>query len=345
VTPSRPASVALGSRVVLVSPVFHGLHEAISLGLQQLGLQVHTVVYDARQGAVAKARGKLMVDAPAQLGIDTKARVMSRTTAAVHNGLSAIDYDILLVIKGDVLDQQLIADQAARGKRTVLWMYDAIVNTHHSVDSLTTYDTIASFSPSDVENFVQAGLNARFVPLAADQSYCRQAPITPRGPDVVFFGARYDQREGLLSRLDEHGFSLKAYGRDWSRHPRDRLRSLSWHRPDFPTATDLPRSNVSDVANQSVSVLNMHNRKQDGFNLRTFEVPGASGLQLIDRPDVAQFYEPGAEVIVYSSFEEAVAAIEHAKREPQWASKIRQAGWRRTQAEHLFSHRVAALLA
>lgn len=328
-----------------MTPAFHGLHEAIAHGLRQHDLRVSVIIYDARESLFSKIREKVRTDVPERLGLDVLRSVRSRTTSRVGDALGDLDYDILLMVKGDVIDPQLVRDQSGRGKRTIIWLYDALVNTHHSIETLSCYDVVASFSPSDVRAFERAGLDARHVPLAADERFMRTPPVPVTGPDVVFFGARYDQRETWLEHMDRRRYSVMAYGRDWSRHPRDRIRSLSWHRPTFPTATDIPRAQIADVAGGALCVLNMHNHAQDGFNLRTFEVPGAAGLELIDRADVAQFYEPGREVLVYGDLDEAEELIARAKNEPEWAAGIRAAGWRRTLAEHTFTHRVAALLA
>ena len=43
--------------------------------------------------------------------------------------------------------------------------------------------------------------------------------------------------------------------------------------------------------------LNIHH-DQHGSTMRTFEILGAGGLQLVDREDVAVHYEPGTEVLV-----------------------------------------------
>lgn len=343
-TAALPSNLGRGQHVALLTPVFHGLHEAIAHGLRKLDLRVSVIVYDARESYVSKIREKVRTDVPERLGRDVLPAVRSRTTSLVGEALSALDYDVLLTVKGDVIDPQLVNDQSQRGKRTIVWLYDALLNTHHSVETLSYYDVVASFSASDVQVFARAGLDARHVPLAADERFMRSPPVSVSGPDVVFFGARYDQREQQLQSLHDRGYSVMAYGRDWSRHPRDRIRSLSWHRPSFPTATDVPRQRVSQVSGDAVCVVNMHNRNQDGFNMRTFEVPGAAGLQLIDREDVAEFYAPESEVLLYRNLDEAADLIERAKREPHWAGQIRAAGWRRTNAEHTFAHRMATLL-
>lgn len=332
-------------RIVLLTPGFHGLYEAVVHAASSMGIEVVPVVYDARPGALAKVKGKLQLDLPERLGRDSLASQRKQATEVVRAVLRATDYDVLLAIKSDVVDPQLVIDERARGKRTVVWLYDALGNTHHTMESLSVFDVVASFSPSDVQRFSEAGWDARFVPLAADQRFVRPPSPVRSGPDVVFFGARYGQRQKMLSELHARGHSVLAYGRDWSRHPVDRIRTLTWRRPEFPTARELSRADVSRVAGSALGVVNMHNAGQDGFNLRTFEVPGAGGLQLTDRADIDQFFEPNTEVIVYLDLDDVDQCLQRARRDPRWALEVREAGWRRTLDQHLFTHRVSALIA
>ena len=77
--------------------------------------------------------------------------------------------------------------------------------------------------------------------------------------------------------------------------------------------------------------------------MRTFEAPGVGALHLIDRADVARYYEPEREVLVYESTEELIDLCARIFREPRWAHAIREAGQRRTLAEHTFDDRVKIL--
>ena len=66
-------------------------------------------------------------------------------------------------------------------------------------------------------------------------------------------------------------------------------------------------------------------------------------LQVIDRPDVDRYYIPGEEVLVYESIDELIEICTRIFRDPKWARKIREAGQKRTLAEHTFDQRVKIL--
>ncbi|MFN8045891.1 MAG: glycosyltransferase [Dermatophilaceae bacterium] len=88
--------------------------------------------------------------------------------------------------------------------------------------------------------------------------------------------------------------------------------------------------------------LNIHG-DQDGFTMRTFEIPGVGGLELVDRRDVDVHYEPGREVLVFDTPDEAIELARRGLKDEGWSRSIREAGRARTMAEHTFDHRVAEL--
>jgi spore maturation protein CgeB len=92
----------------------------------------------------------------------------------------------------------------------------------------------------------------------------------------------------------------------------------------------------------AAATLNIHG-DQDGFTMRTFEASGVGALQLIDRSDVARHYEPGVEILPFSSVAEIVDLVGRAHRDPYWAARVRAAARDRTLAEHTFAHRARDL--
>ena len=158
--------------------------------------------------------------------------------------------------------------------------------------------------------------------------------------EIVFIGARYPRREELLTHLSARGVSLRAYGRDWSRHPLDRARTWQASRPDVPSARDINRLDGYALTAGAPAAINIHG-DQDGFTMKTFEVPGVGGVQLIDRDDVSDFYEPGKEVAVFHDEAELLELCERAIRDDRWGDALRLAGRKRTLAEHTWAHRAA----
>jgi spore maturation protein CgeB len=84
----------------------------------------------------------------------------------------------------------------------------------------------------------------------------------------------------------------------------------------------------------------------ESLNCRAFEICAAGGLQLIEPKAALQdCYDPGREVLTYNSIEEIIDHLHHARAEPEWARSIREAGYRRTLANHTYRKRLTRILA
>jgi len=155
-------------------------------------------------------------------------------------------------------------------------------------------------------------------------------------------GARYPSRERVLEGLAAANVPVRAYGRDWSSHPVDRLCTWSLRRPAVPSSRDLDRAAAYRVMAESTATLNLHG-DQDGFTMRTFEAAEVGGLQLIDRNDVTGLYDDGVELAAFTSTAELVDLCRRAAADRPWSQALRIAARPLTLAEHTFDHRVATL--
>lgn len=330
-------------RIAVLAPAFHGYYRCLAQGLSELGHEVSAMPYDTRQGAGEIVAGKMLLDLPERLGRDTSARHRRRDTAQARDLIESGDWDLLLVVKGDTIDPALVEQAHRRGTRTVLYLWDELRRTRHDWADLEVYDHIAAYSREDLEALRSRGFSASLAPGAYDPRL-GWGPM-PAEPDVdlLFIGARYGRRAEILEGAARAGLRVRAYGRDWSRHPMDRLRSLTWQRPPIPAGRDVPLAQTVPLVAGATAVLNVHH-DQDGFTMRTFEIPGMGGLQVIDRADVAELYEPGEEVLVFADADELVDIVRAAKDDRDWAASVRTAGRERTLAEHTFTHRCAALV-
>lgn len=324
-------------RVLLVSPAFHGYWEAVRDALEVRG---HTVVvhrYDGSANIVERVQNKIVHEtrdtAPARAA---QRAICDRAIAALRDA----EPDVLLVIKADLLRERWWQAVADAGVPSVLWLYDELARMDYSLDTLRELGPIVSYSPHDVEALNAAGITATHMP----DGYDSLAPFTPRPtPAATLVGARYAGRERLMRALADAGIPVKAYGREWSRRAWDIVRTRRFASPGIPTGADLPRTEYYGVMAGSLAALNVHGDDHDGFTMRTFEAPGVGGLQLVDRPDVDQYYDVGTETLVFTTPEELVDQVSRARREPQWADAVRAAGRARTLAEHTLVHRMATV--
>lgn len=318
-------------KVLVVSPVFHGYWQAIVGAIETLGHEVRAHCYDS-----GGARARLTNAASHRVPVLRGANEARATQAAIH-ALQAIRPDAVLVIRGDVLGAAWWDACTRAGTRTAVWLYDELHRMRYATDTLAAVDAVFSYSPSDVATLHARGIEARFLP----DGYDSLLPFTKQASSAVtLIGARYARRERVLAALAAGNVPVAAYGREWSRHPWDVLRTARWRSSRLPAHRDIARSAYYGVMAGSVATLNVHGDGHDGLSMRTYEAPGVGALQLIDRPSVSEFYEVGSEVLVFHDDQELLDLVQRARRDSGWAARIRRAGRSRTLAQHTLVHRM-----
>lgn len=322
-------------KILLVSPAFHGYWHAFEAALEVLGHEAITHCYDAGDwvgNAIAHRFERSSL----------AARVRARATARTIDVLRRERPDAVVVVKGDALGPEWWDALAGASCRTAIWLYDELARMDYDHETLRTAEHVWTYSPADARS-----LRAHDVP--ADvllDGFDSLTPYTPRSRDVVtFIGARYPERERLVRALAAAGEAVEVTGREWSRHPWDVLRTRRWEASGVPAGRDVGRAEYYGIMAGSLATLNIHGDGHDGFSMRTFEAPGVGALHLIDRPDVAQHYDVGTESLVFTTDDELIEHVRHARREPAWAQGIRDAGRRRTLAEHTLVHRMGEVAA
>jgi spore maturation protein CgeB len=327
-------------RLLLVGPAFHGLWRGIEGAFRQIGYDAHSHRYDDFTTVRAKLRNKLLHELPQRVTRDPGGRVRDDLTAGAVAALREFDPELVVVIKADVIGPAFWDELDARRTPRLLWLYDALASMSYDRGRMSRADQVVSFSRSDVAQMQEWGLPAQHMHLGFDSLL--PLPVLPPTNEVVFAGARYPRREALLVELEERGVPVRAFGRQWSHHPWDRLRTWDVRRPRVPSGRDLDRATACARLRAATAALNMHGN-QDGFNLRVFEACGVGGVQILDRDDVAELYDPGAEVAVFHSTDELVDLCRRAERDRAWAAGLRSRGAARTAAEHTFVHRARFL--
>jgi spore maturation protein CgeB len=327
-------------RLLLVSPAFHGYWRSIQSAFEARGHEVRTHLYDDFSGPRAKLRNKVRYELPERLGASGAARMTADVTATAVRVVRAWAPEAVVTVKGDALGTDFWDEMDRRRLPRVLWLYDELRRMAYTDEVLQRVGPIATYSPVDRQELSGRGIEARDLPLAFDPSLTPAAKRT--GSEVVMVGARYPRREETMLELARTGVPVRAYGRQWSRHPADRLRTWQLHRPDLPAGRDLDRPRAYAVMADAAATLNIHG-DQDGFTMRTFEACGVGAVQLIDRADVNHLYEPGRDLATFGSHEELVELCQRACSDAAWAAGLRRAGRRRTLAQHTFADRVAVL--
>jgi spore maturation protein CgeB len=124
---------------------------------------------------------------------------------------------------------------------------------------------------------------------------------------------------------------------------RELLPAEGWRRhPELAYYDELPGFYPRSAINFNCTSLQM----KGAVNQRVFDVPAAGAFLLTDqRRQMEELFEPGVEVAVYASPEEAPQAVQRWLDDPGGRERLAAAGRRRVLAEHTYGHRLAALLA
>ncbi|MGA4507723.1 CgeB family protein [Propionibacteriaceae bacterium G1746] len=326
-------------RLLLVSPTFHGYWRSIEAAFRALGYDASTYCYDAAPKAEKlwnKVRHELPARVRGQQGHLSPDLVSARAAHAVREARP----DIVLVVRGDVLTPAFWGEVREVGAVPAMWLYDEIRRMRYDINTIGDLGAIATYSSVDAAALNAKGVQALHVPLAFDPAVV-PSPMAPMG-EFNFIGARYGRREEYLQAMVAAGIPVRAHGRDWSSHPVDRARTFRLEAPPVPAGRDLALPDAYGVMRAGLGTLNVHG-DQDGFTMRTFEAAGVGAVQLVDRPDVEHYYDPGREVLVFTDPDELVRQCRNVMASADRMAALREAAAARTRAEHTFVHRARSL--
>lgn len=118
-----------------------------------------------------------------------------------------------------------------------------------------------------------------------------------------------------------------------------RARTFSWRRPSFRTSREVPLERAYQLHADGAAGIAIHGL-QNGHAMRTFEIPGTGGVQLVDREDVSRYDDIGTEVALWRDLDELAELGRLALTDRARGESLRAAGRARTLAKHTFDHRI-----
>jgi spore maturation protein CgeB len=205
----------------------------------------------------------------------------------------------------------------------------------------TPYGLVVSSLPHFVERFRAAGVRSELVPLAFESSLVDCVGAVERSHDVAFVGSLDPNHSGgnaLLNTLLEQ-VPLQIWA------PRGQAAQIvAEHRAAYRgEAWGLEMYNVLAA---SRIVVNRHIDVAEGRanNLRMFEATGMGACLVTEAaPNLADLFEPGVEVVTYTSPEDCAAQVLALLQDPVRLAAVAERGRRRTLADHSYARRVGQL--
>lgn len=209
-------------------------------------------------------------------------------------------------------------------------------------ENFKRYDLVVSSLPNMVQHFSSLGVRAVLSALAFDPRVLDGIPQPAvRDIDVSFVGslsADHGERLRLIEALSER-VPLKVWGSGVDELPRSSpirgcFQGEAWG------------AGMYGVLSRSRVTINQHIDLADGYsnNMRLYEATGCGALMIVDRGrNLSDLFEPGREVITYSSIDECVAAVRRMLSDKTACAEIAAAAQRRTLSEHTYARRTVEL--
>jgi hypothetical protein len=261
-------------RMLLISPRFFGYEQDIAREFGRAGFAVDLVDERPSNSALAKAALRL------------RASLLTRIVRRYYDGLVerglTRDYDLVLVIKGEVVPDWFLARVRADSPLATMAFYtfDSLSNSANFVELLHHFEHLYSFQPGATAVDPRFRLKhlffaPEFRPLDGNAE---------RKYDVAFIGTLHSDRYRYVKRLMAgfaHTYAYFYVQAPWyfrvRRFTSARFREVA---PGDVSFAKLDRAAVAHVFRESRAVLDMQHEDQIGLTMRTFEAI-ASGAYLV----------------------------------------------------------------
>jgi hypothetical protein len=220
-----------------------------------------------------------------------------------------------------------------------------IASAAPEADVLRQYSLITTSFPHFVERFRSLGIDTEFLQIGFYERVLEELPVDgPREHGVVFAGGLnpnvHPGGVALVERLVRE-LPLEVWGYGADQLPDDSPIRARWNGEAWGV-------DMYHVLAHSRIVVNRHIEAAEGNanNMRLFETTGMGALLVTDAaPNLADFFEPGREVVAYESPDDLVEKVRHYLEHEDERAAIAAAGHARTMRDHTYARVIADLAA
>ncbi len=192
---------------------------------------------------------------------------------------------------------------------------------------------------------------------AANPEFYKPADV-PLEFEVTFVGQAYGERPLLVKYLVENGIDVHVWGHGWKAPDKRWLPATTFEaiesiparlRNDPLPDEEMVRMYSRSKINLGFSSCGDTHRSAERIvqvRLRDFEVPMSGGFYVVEyMEELAEFFEPGKEMVCYRDREELLAKVRHYLAYPAERERIRAAGHARAVREHSWQERFRKVFA
>jgi len=257
--------------------------------------------------------------------------------------------DLVLVIKGELIEPSTVQALAGRGRSpVVLWYPDASrYLVKHSYRRITRgmafYDATFVVDPLNLPAEIKPSIRRlEFLTFACDPDFHHRVQLTSREraryeSHICFVGNSHGsgspRNTSLLALAD---YPLAVWGLGWEHTPLAEVSPTILRGPAYA-------GEMLKVYSGSEVALNFSLDRYLIF--RNFEVPACGPLLVTEKvPELEAFFQPGWEIVVYNDLEDLRHTLDHYLAHPKEAAAIARRGGERARTEHTFVRRMEELL-
>jgi len=231
------------------------------------------------------------------------------------------------------------------GAPLALWYPDPVWSFHRHMFLNAPFDFLFFKDPYLVDILSRnLGKRVFYLPECFSPTSLRDVVLTDEdrrrfGTDICAAGNLYAYRISFFQNLADH--EIKIWGLPAPRWAR--LGPVKHMAKNYFIAHT---EKVKAFRSAKIVLNNLNPSEIWGTNVRTFEICGARGFQIVDwRPGLEQLFDTDREVVTFRSLEELRHLIAHYLTSDIEREVIAKAGWERAHRDHTYERRLRLLLA
>ena len=269
--------------------------------------------------------------------------------ALISEALS-VKPDLLLVFKGESINEGVIKQISNAGITTACWTMDDPFGEHarfNKIRNRNEYDYFFCFDKYYIPKLKEDGQpNSHYLPCAVDpEIHYEQMNWFDRKEkyEVSFVGSHCNKREKFFRELQNYDLSIWGYR--WKK-VKGALNKRVYPNV-FKADKSLTDTNMTcAIFNQSKINMNHHSiQSRQGYNLRTFEIPATKSFQLVEYFEgIEDLFKVGHEIACYKNIEEAKEMIRYYLEHAGLRESIANKGYQRVVKDHTFDNRIKTIL-
>jgi spore maturation protein CgeB len=339
-------------RLFIVGPRWVGeWTEGVGRAAENLGHQVALFYYLNNDSTHVKDMAKRRLPPTLQKSLRVGVNLVKRAQSVLMNrrliaAVRAFQPDGIVILKGETISWESLVTLRSQKIPLVSWWVDDPFRFPMWLRHFELFDLVFAFDKECVANLKARGLkHVMYLPCACDQTTFYPQLLDPSAYPLLnctvgFVAVYYPERAALLSQMK--GLDLGLWGSGWEAAPEFyELPPGTWRGQRIIAA------NAAKVYNLAKICPNVHHSQTHigGINTRTFEILAAGGFELVDNvPGLAEHFDVGREIVVYSSPAEFRELTEYYLSHPSERAAIIERGRCRVLADHTYEKRLEVIL-